>query len=59
MLEKLTKSIENNQNLSFDEMKIVMNEILNGDHSDGLVATFLRALTKKGETDHELLGCLL
>tara|TARA_B100000029_G_scaffold7489_1_gene7907 strand:- start:656 stop:1702 length:1047 start_codon:yes stop_codon:yes gene_type:complete len=58
MLEKLTKSIENNQNLSFDEMKIVMNEILKGDHSDEMVATFLRALTRKGETDHELLGML-
>ena len=30
MLEKLIKSLGDNQNISFDEMKIVMNEILNG-----------------------------
>ena len=45
MLEKLTESIENNQNLSFDEMKIVMDEILSGNHRDDVVATFLQNLS--------------
>ena len=58
MLEKLTKSLEDNQNISFDEMKIVMDEILNGNHRDEIVATFLQSLSKKGETDDELLGML-
>ena len=58
MLEKLINSLENNQNLSFDEMKIVMDEILNGDHHDEVIATFLQYLSKKGETDDELLGML-
>jgi len=58
MLEKLTKSLEDNQNISFDEMKIVMDEILNGNHHDETVATFLQSLSKKGETDDELLGML-
>ena len=51
MLEKLTKTLGDNQNISFDEMKIVMNEILNGQHHDALVAKFLQNLSKKGETD--------
>ena len=58
MLEKLTKSLEDNQNISFDEMKIVMDEILNGNHRDEIVAIFLQSLSKKGETDDELLGML-
>ena len=58
MLEKLTKSLEDNQNISFDEMKIVMDEILNGNHRDEIVATFLQSLSKKGETNDELLGML-
>ena len=58
MLEKLIKSLENSQNLSFDEMKIVMDEILSGNHCDDVVATFLQNLSKKGETDDELLGML-
>ena len=58
MLEKLIKSLENSQNLSFDEMKIVMDEILSGNHRDDVVATFLQNLSKKGETDDELLGML-
>ena len=58
MLEKLTKSLEDNQNISFDEMKIVMDEILNGKHSDEVIAKFLQNLGKKGETDNELLGML-
>jgi len=58
MLDKLTKSLGDNQNISFDEMKIVMDEILNGKHSDEVIAKFLQNLGKKGETDNELLGML-
>jgi len=58
MLEKLTKSLADNQSISFDKMKIVMDEILNGDHRDEVIATFLQNLNKKGETDDELLGML-
>ena len=58
MLEKLTRTLENDQNISFDEMRIVMDEILNGEHDDESIAKFLQNLTKKGETDDELLGML-
>lgn len=58
MLNELTISLEKNQNLSFAQMTTAMNEILNGEHSDELVAKFLQNLTTKGETDDELLAML-
>ena len=58
MLNELTISLEKNQNLSFAQMTTAMNEILNGEHPDELVAKFLQNLTTKGETDDELLAML-
>ena len=58
MLDKLTASLNCNQNMSFDQMTTAMNEILKGEHRDETVAEFLQGLTSKGETDDELLAML-
>ena len=58
MLDELIVILENNQNLSFDQMTIAMNEILQGKHSDEIIAKFLQNLTLKGETNDELLAML-
>ena len=58
MLDELTATLKNNQNLSFEEMTTGMNEILQGEHKDETIANFLQNLTSKGETDDELLAML-
>jgi anthranilate phosphoribosyltransferase len=58
MLNELSSALESNQNLSFDQMAIAMNEILHGEHKDEIVAKFLQDLSLKGETDDELLAML-
>ena len=58
MLDELTSTLKNNQNLSFEEMTTGMNEILQGEHKDETIANFLQNLTSKGETDDELLAML-
>ena len=58
MLDELTTSLKNHQNLSFEEMTTAMNEILQGKYKDEVIANFLQNLTSKGETDDELLAML-
>ena len=58
MLDELTVRLENRQNLSLEQMTIAMNEILQGVHTDEIVAKFLQNLSLKGETDDELLAML-
>jgi anthranilate phosphoribosyltransferase len=58
MLSELSAALENNQDLSFDQMAIAMNEILHGEHEDEIIAKFLQDLSLKGETDDELLAML-
>jgi anthranilate phosphoribosyltransferase len=58
MIADLTKKLQNNINLSYDEMSKTMNEILDGRISDEETASFLKSLTAKGETDDELLAML-
>ena len=58
MLDELTTSLKNHQNLSFEEMTTAMNEILQGKYKDEVIANFLQNLTSKGETDNELLAML-
>jgi anthranilate phosphoribosyltransferase len=47
-----------NGDLTFDEMSLVMSDILNGKNNDNEIANFLRDLSKKGETDEELRAML-
>ena len=58
MLDELTARLESRQNLSFEQMTIAMNEILQGECTDEIIAKFLQALSLKGETDDELLAML-
>lgn len=55
--EQITK-LQNKTNLTYDEINLVMTEILNGNTSDQENLDFLKHLTEKGETDDELLGML-
>ena len=58
MLDELTTRLESRQNLSFEQMTIAMNEILQGECTDEIIAKFLQTLSLKGETDDELLAML-
>ena len=58
MLDELTVRLENRQNLSLEQMTIAMNEILQGECTDEIIAKFLQTLSLKGETDDELLAML-
>ena len=53
-ISKLEKKID----LSYDEIKLIMTEILSGKTSDIENLDFLSNLANKGETDDELLGML-
>jgi anthranilate phosphoribosyltransferase len=44
--------------LTFDEMSLIMSDILNGKNNDEEIAGFLRELSDKGETDEELRAML-
>ena len=46
------------EDLTFDEMSVVMSEILNGKHKDDELAEFLGDLSNKGETNEELRAML-
>ena len=39
------------EDLTFDEMSLIMSDILNGKNNDEEIAGFLRELSDKGETD--------
>lgn len=56
--EFLEKLIEN-QNLSIDESKILMLNIMNGEVSDINLSAILSALKTKGETSQEIAGFVL
>ncbi|MDE1815836.1 MAG: anthranilate phosphoribosyltransferase [Thaumarchaeota archaeon] len=57
MIEILEK-LSYNKDLSYDEMRNVMNEILDGKSSVHDSTEFLKKLTAKGESDNELLAML-
>jgi len=46
------------EDLTFDEMSLIMSGILNGKNNDEEIAGFLRELSDKGETDEELRAML-
>ncbi|MDH3384434.1 MAG: anthranilate phosphoribosyltransferase [Nitrosopumilus sp.] len=58
MISKIIKILEEKTNLSYDQVKEVMTDILSGKTSDSENILFLSNLAKKGETDDELLGML-
>lgn len=58
MIEQYTSKLQNKQDLSFDEISQVMEDILKGAVPDEKTATFLKCLREKGESDEELMGML-
>jgi len=58
MISELTNKLSLYQDLGYDEMNQVMDELLNGQIPPQEAANFLRNLTDKGESDEELLSML-
>ena len=58
MISEITAKLSHNQNISYDEMIKTMDIILEGKSSIQETAEFLKNLTKKGESDEELLAML-
>ena len=58
MITELISKLEQKTDLSYDEMNLVMKEILSGKTNEKENFDFLSSLTQKGETDDELLGML-
>ena len=58
MTMQYTTFLQNNQNLTIEEMSNAMNDLLSDKIPDSEKAEFLRYLAKKGETDDELYSML-
>jgi hypothetical protein len=57
MLKELLSKVANKENLTYDEAKNAIAEIMGGECSLVLISAFLTALSMKGETDEEIAGC--
>lgn len=58
MISELTNKLSLYQDLGYDEMSGIMDELLKGQVTPQEAANFLRNLTDKGESDEELLAML-
>ena len=58
MISEFITKLQEKTDLTYDEMNKVMTDVLSGKTSDIQNADFLSSLSKKGETDDELLGML-
>lgn len=58
MISEYITKISSKDNLSYDDMSKIMDDILTGKISVDETTSFLVALTEKGETDQELLAML-
>lgn len=56
MIKEAIGKIVEGENLSFEESKTVMNEIMSGETSEALISAYLVALRMKGETIDEISG---
>lgn len=56
MIKEAIIKLTNKENLSYEEAKVVMNEIMSGEASDVQKSAYLTALTMKGETIDEITG---
>ena len=55
-MDKYIKKIKDNQNLTFDESKLVFQSLMAGQANDDQIFDFLTLLSKKGETSDEIAG---
>ncbi|MFB5638569.1 MAG: anthranilate phosphoribosyltransferase, partial [Nitrosarchaeum sp.] len=58
MISDLISKLQQKIDLTYDQMNLIMTEILSGKTDDKENMDFLSSLTEKGETDDELLGML-
>ncbi|HEY5735867.1 MAG TPA: anthranilate phosphoribosyltransferase [Nitrosopumilus sp.] len=58
MISDLITKLQEKTDLTYDEMTMLMTEVLSGKTDDNQNANFLSRLAEKGETDDELLGML-
>lgn len=56
MIKELLFKVTSNKDLTFDEARQAIDEIMSGDVSEAVIASFLTALAMKGETDEEIAG---
>lgn len=56
MIEQLLKKVAAKQDLTYDEAKTAVDEIMSGNVSQVVTSAFLTALSMKGETDDEIAG---
>ena len=57
MIKEAIQKIVKGENLDFEETKIVMGEIMDGHATDAQIASFITALSIKGETIEEITAC--
>lgn len=57
MIQQAIYKALNRENLSFEETKAVMDEIMGGNATNAQIAAFVTALRMKGETIDEITGC--
>ena len=57
MLKELLAKVAAREDLTYDEAKAAVSEIMSGECSPVLISSFLTALAMKGETDDEIAGC--
>jgi anthranilate phosphoribosyltransferase len=58
MISDFILKLQQNTDLTYDEMNLIMTDVLSGKTDDVQNADFLSSLAEKGETDEELLGML-
>lgn len=56
MLKALLAKLSIKENLTYDEAKAAIEEIMSGECSESLISSFLTALAMKGETEDEIAG---
>ena len=57
MIQESIHKVINGKDLTYDEAKTVMREIMTAEASQVQMATFLTALRMKGETIEEITAC--
>ena len=58
MISEIITKLQQKTDLSYDEMNLIMTDMLSGNTNDEQNLEFLSMLAEKGETDDELLGML-
>ena len=56
MIKELLAKVSAKQDLTFDEAKQAIDEIMSGEASEAVISSFLTALAMKGETEEEIAG---